>query len=98
MGRTHPFPRPPILPHARSQRQELIAGPSLDQTKRADSFESALSFWLLREALFAGRAVLLGGHFFLFAFHAHLFQLALLGFDRRGNLLLDLRCRLFQLR
>ena len=41
---------------------------------------------------------LLGGHFFLFAFHAHLFKLALFGFDRRSNFLLHLGCRFFQLR
>jgi len=41
--------------------------------------------------------VLFGGHFFLFAFHAHLLQFAFLGFDGRGDLLLDLRCRFLQL-
>jgi len=34
--------------------------------------------------------VLLGGHFFLFAFHAHLFEFALFGFDGGGYFLLDL--------
>jgi hypothetical protein len=37
---------------------------------------------VLREAPLAVRAVLLGGHFFLFAFHAHLLQLALLYLER----------------
>jgi hypothetical protein len=32
---------------------------------------------------------LLGGHFFLFAFHAHLLELALFGFDGSGDFLLD---------
>jgi len=41
---------------------------------------------------------LLGGEFFLFAFHAHLLELALFGFDRRRNFLLDLGCRFFKLR
>ena len=36
---------------------------------------------------------LLGGHLFLFAFHAHEFQFALFGFDRRSDFLLDLGCR-----
>jgi hypothetical protein len=35
----------------------------------------------LREARVAVRQGLFGGEFFLFAFHAHLFQLALFGFD-----------------
>ena len=40
---------------------------------------------------------LLGGHFFLFAFHAHEFEFALLGFDGGGDLLLDGGCRLLEL-
>jgi hypothetical protein len=32
-----------------------------------------------------------------FAFHAHLFELALFGFDGCGHFLLDLGCRFFQL-
>ena len=35
-------------------------------------------------------AKLLGGQFFLFAFHAHLFELALFGFDGCGDFLLNL--------
>jgi len=42
--------------------------------------------------------VLLGGEFFLFAFHPHLLELTLLSFNGCRNLLLDLGCRLFQLR
>ena len=41
-------------------------------------------------------AELLGGQFFLFAFHAHLFELALFGFDGCGDFLLDLGCRFFK--
>src|SRR6266702_3871216 len=40
---------------------------------------------------------LLGGHFFLFAFHAHEFEFALFGFDGCGDFLLDLGCRFFEL-
>ena len=40
---------------------------------------------------------LLGGHFFLFAFHAHGFELALFGFVRILDFLLDLGCRFFEL-
>ena len=40
---------------------------------------------------------LFGGQFFLFAFHAHLLELALFGFDRGGDFLLDLGCCFFQL-
>ena len=44
----------------------------------------------LREALSPSAKELLGGEFFLFAFHAHLLELALFGFDRGGDFLLDL--------
>jgi hypothetical protein len=42
-------------------------------------------------------AMLFGGQFFLFAFHAHRFELALFGVVRFLHFLLDLRCRFFQL-
>ncbi len=41
--------------------------------------------------------MLFGGHFFLFAFHAHLLEFALFGFDGCGDFLLDLGCRFFEL-
>ena len=46
---------------------------------------------------FAVRAGLFGGEFFLLAFHAHLLELALFGFDRCGDFLLDLGCRFLKL-
>lgn len=42
--------------------------------------------------------LLLGGHLFLLAFHAHRLELALLGVVRLLYLGLDLGCRLLQLR
>jgi hypothetical protein len=50
-----------------------------------------------REAFNRYNAKLFGGHFFLFAFHAHLFEFALFGFDGCGDFLLDLGCRFFEL-
>ncbi len=70
------------------------------QMKRADPFESArlccgsLRFHAKRPRR---HEVLLGGEFFLFAFHAHLLEFALFRFDRRGDFLLDLGCRFLEL-
>ena len=50
-----------------------------------------------REAFSRRDAKSLGGHFFLFAFHAHLFEFTLFGFDGCGDFLLDLGCRFFEL-
>src|ERR1700743_1573906 len=58
----------------------------------------ALPLLVLARSACCRNAKLLGGQFFLFAFHAHLFELALFGFDRRSDFLLDLGCRFFQLR
>ena len=44
-----------------------------------------------------GTKCLFGGHFFLFAFHPHLFEFAFLGFDRSGDFLLDLGRGFFEL-
>jgi hypothetical protein len=44
------------------------------------------------------RQVLLGGHFFGFAFLAHHFEFAFLRFELGSHFLLDPLCRLFQLR
>ncbi len=63
---------------------------------RADSSESALVFVFMR-SVENGAKHLLGGHLFLFAFHAHLLQFALLGFDGCRDLLLHLGGGLFEL-
>ena len=66
-------------------------------------FRPAVSgLWLGRRFGFARSAFRrdaksLGGHFFLFAFHAHGFELALFGFDGCGDFGLDLGCRFFEL-
>jgi hypothetical protein len=44
-----------------------------------------------------GCGCLFGGHFFLFAFHAHEFEFALFGFDGGGYFLLDLGCHFLRL-
>ena len=70
--------------------------------QRADSVESALCFSggpCLRSetwgTLFV--AMLFGGEFFLLAFHAHCFELALFGVVRFLDFLLDFGRRFFEL-
>ena len=58
---------------------------------------SSPPFWFWREARLL-HAMLLGGEFFLFAFHAHGFELALFGFVGFHDLGLDLGCRFLELR
>jgi hypothetical protein len=55
----------------------------------------ALPLFVVTRSVENGTKYLLGGHFFLFAFHAHLFQFALFGFDGCCDFLLDLGCRFF---
>ncbi len=71
-------------------------------TKRTGGLFRVRPFLLLRFCGFTrsvqdGTKCLLGGEFFLLAFHAHLLELALFGFDRCRNFLLDLGCRFFEL-
>lgn len=58
---------------------------------------SSPPFLVLRDAHFAGSVVLLCGHLFLLAFHAHCLELALFGVVRFLNLGLNLGCRFFEL-
>jgi hypothetical protein len=48
----------------------------------------ALPLGVLTRSIENGTKYLLGGHFFLFAFHAHEFDFALFGFDGGDDLLL----------
>jgi hypothetical protein len=74
------------------------------QRGRANSDEFALVLFCLVVVSGTASAVpcqlpeSLGGHFFLFAFHAHEFEFALFGFDGGRDLLLDLGCHFFELR
>jgi hypothetical protein len=66
--------------------------------RKRQSRSSAVSLlWLAKASGSLDAQSLLGGEFFLFAFHAHLFELALFGFDRGGDFLLDLGGCFFQL-